>query len=606
MLPMVTLRYNSHSTSQSSSQPAHVGSTDAIANLLPDNPEYDQSTPLRLVYEQLDMEQFAINPAQPLNNFLDPNCDYGISIPRTTTEQYKLGTYSMPLWVPNSNLAVCDPVPVDLSNTELNGGVHESAYFTKLHSTDFYLTDQTKTAYRYDHYVMNTSPIDVITNHPYLFAFKNASLTARHAPNAQNLRFSANPRASLEGIFSQSTLQDPEKPFAMYDAIGLKYPKGLVGAELWLNEPWFRNNPYHSDDISVASSHLAPLLIFPSGSLKRTLSNTIVDLLQQAADTANTGREFAQYDLGDGPRATSLKQAVTSPNLIFNQHHLVHWEFLSPYLPIIRVTTYAEQRLPFTITTVGETPRYPSQYGEIRTPTFTAPEPAGHIRDTPPTRYAASFVVALQHRWDNFNDPNRLTSYNEAQENRELTDAQIGRWYATDFMHHSIIGPVVVQVFESEYLEPGIYHKTPATSQWTAPGYISPGAQGAQGTMYKNAGIRALRTPSSIRSKDQSIFAYVDNIDDDNIWQRALQYGDYFPPHRGFRLGNNPFPGEGFFYPKTTHLPFQRAVKTCGGHQWRRTLQYCLYLDSLLVDHFSKSEPELLKHWALPGVPKAP
>ena len=51
---------------------------------MPQNPEFDQSTPLRSIYEQLDMGQFAINPANPINIFTDPNCDYRIRLSNAT------------------------------------------------------------------------------------------------------------------------------------------------------------------------------------------------------------------------------------------------------------------------------------------------------------------------------------------------------------------------------------------------------------------------------------------------------------------------------------------------------------------------------------------
>ena len=41
-------------------------------------------------------------------------------------------------------------------------------------------------------------------------------------------------------------------------------------------------------------------------------------------------------------------------------------------------------------------------------------------------------------------------------------------------MQHSLIGPVVVQVYESEVIEPGIYPMTPKVTSWDAPGPIAP------------------------------------------------------------------------------------------------------------------------------------
>ena len=156
---------------QFSNQPSHIGSTDPIAQLVPKTPEFDQTTPLKLIYEQIDMQQFAINPALPINTILDPNCDYTIRFSNAIRNQYKLRNADDPP-VP-SNLAVCDPTPVDLYTANLNNGFHDNT------------NTFTPPPYRYDHYVVNASPIDVITQHPYLFAFKNANLIAKNEPDTQ-------------------------------------------------------------------------------------------------------------------------------------------------------------------------------------------------------------------------------------------------------------------------------------------------------------------------------------------------------------------------------------------------------------------------------------
>ena len=564
---------------QFSSQPAHVGSADPVAQLVPQNPEFDQSTPLRSIYEQLDMGQFAINPADPINIFTDPNCDYGIRLSNATIKQYNIRIFGYDA-VLHANLAVCDPAPVDLYNDNLNNGVHivSPPPYYEHHSPP----------YLYDHYVVNSSPIDVITQHPYLFAFKNANFIARHFPDAQNLRFSANPRAYL----SDHVKGGPGTGYS-HPAIGARPAKGLIGAELWLNQPWFTYHYENTEKVKTDQT-LAPVLIYPSGSLKGVLSDTIVDLLQQAVEAANTGYAFAQYTPGRKPRSATLKQAVAAPNLLYNQHHFVQWEFLSPYLPIIRVTTYAEQHLPFTIETEYDIPRYPIQPRSFDQDTFIAPEPAKSLKSTQTTRYAASFVVALQNRWDHFSDPNRLAYFNEGQRAEPLTDLQINRWYATDFMHHSIIGPVVVQVFESEHLKPGIYQKTPAISHWPAPGYISGSAPHAH-----NAGIRPF-SPSTGK-EGTALMAYIRSMESEHGGS-ALAYGPRYPSRtiRSYALGSDPFPGEGVVQlALQPNLLYNRRFNTCYREDWRQE-EYCLYLERLSVAYFIKNEETLLTGYDLP------
>ena len=47
-------------------------------------------------------------------------------------------------------------------------------------------------------------------------------------------------------------------------------------------------------------------------------------------------------------------------------------------------------------------------------------------------------------------------------------------WHNTDYMQRRIIGPMVVQVYESDVIQPGIYSFIPKVSHWEAPGYIVP------------------------------------------------------------------------------------------------------------------------------------
>ena len=522
------------------------------------------------------MRQFAINPANPINIFTDPNCDYGIRLSNATKKQYKIRIFG-DVAVLHANLAVCDPAPVDVYNDNLNNGVHDT-------TNDFY-----PPPYVYDHYVVNSSPIDVITQHPYLFAFKNANYIARHAPDAQNLRFSANPRPYL----SDHVRGGPGTGYSQH-AVGARPAKGLIGAELWLNQPWFTYHHETTEIIKSIGAPRQPVLIYPSRSLKGVLSDTIVDLLQQAVDAANTGYSFAQHQPGDGPSSATLEQAVAAPNLLYNQHHFVQWEFLSPYLPIIRVTTYAEQHLPFTIETEYDIPKYLHRRFHKDSTTFTATEPAKSIGTIQPTRYAASFVVALQNRWDHFSDPNRLAYFNEDQRPEPLTDPQINRWYATDFMHHSIIGPVVVQVFESEHLKPGIYQKTPAISHWPAPGYIS-----GSGPYAHNAGITPF-SPSA-DTKGTTRMDYIRSMESEH-GGNALAYGPRYPNRTigSYAFGSDPFPGEGAVNGAfQTNLRFHRGFETCYGEEWHHE-EYCLYLERLSAAYFIKNEETYLTGFDLP------
>ena len=116
------------------------------------------------------------------------------------------------------------------------------------------------------------------------------------------------------------------------------------------------------------------------------------------------------------------------------------------------------------------------------------------VREEPgPTYFAVSFVVSFQNRWESFGDQNRWLirfeddlKYDDNFNHRPFTTAQGAideelhaarfpdYWHGSDYMQHRLIGPVVVQVYESDVIEPGIYSINPRVTQWEAPGYIVP------------------------------------------------------------------------------------------------------------------------------------
>ena len=56
--------------------------------------------------------------------------------------------------------------------------------------------------------------------------------------------------------------------------------------------------------------------------------------------------------------------------------------------------------------------------------------------------------------------------------NEEIHDLYPYYWHTTDYMQHCIIGPVVLNVYDSEVLEAGVYSMKPRIDPWPAPGYI--------------------------------------------------------------------------------------------------------------------------------------
>lgn len=124
----------------------------------------------------------------------------------------------------------------------------------------------------------------------------------------------------------------------------------------------------------------------------------------------------------------------------------VRWEFLHPKLPIIKVTTENSKIFPLTIR--GD--EHPDE-----------------------TEYSVSFVISFQNRWASLSDPNRWAIRFEEEVERYLDAPSEEKWQPTDYMPHRIIGPVVVQIYDSEVFQPGIYSVTPKVTQWETPGYVA-------------------------------------------------------------------------------------------------------------------------------------
>ena len=165
--------------------------------------------------------------------------------------------------------------------------------------------------------------------------------------------------------------------------------------------------------------------------------------------------------------------AQTYPNGNVYQTPWTTWKILHPQLPIVQVTSHQETILPLAF----------------------GGQDAEDLRNT---RFSVSFVAAFQHRWTSFQDPNRriirLEKYYKIGAGTADTTPEEGKllsqvygtinqekhenfpnyWHSSDYMQHSIIGPVVVHVHESEVIEPGIYSVVPSVTSWEAPGPIAP------------------------------------------------------------------------------------------------------------------------------------
>ena len=289
---------------------------------------------------------------------------------------------------------------------------------------------------------------------------------------------------------------------------------------------------------------------FGKNSTRGVLAETVATLLEKAVRPGSEPkqrewwpkdhREHGQYLFGEKPelwdwtmeeyiRTTTSITGKDKPDASDIRNHAtpqVEWEIIHPQLPILKITAHADQRLPIK----GPPPRPVNQItsetereyvlfkrnnrNELRN--LTEEEKLERFLEDlnernmdnwkrskgGDTKYSVSFVMSLQHRWTSFQDPNRwIVRFKEdmalyrpphhvPDEEAEITielrrmeeegkfifppawDRYPHYWHNTDYMQHRIIGPVVLTVHESRALEPGNYSMTSRIDHWEAPGHI--------------------------------------------------------------------------------------------------------------------------------------
>ena len=492
---------------------------DPHAHLIPGNPEFNDEVHLKEVYQHVDFAQFALDPNQGIDWIINHNCQY-IEYPSVYDNQGKLT-------LADTINGICEPETADIR--------HYPLYYRILPG---YLHEKHQRPYAFHHLVFNTSPIETIANHPYRFAFRNTHLWAKHTNDEQNIRFAAN----HVGTKPITTKQDGRTI--------VNHPgQQLIAIEAWLNQAWYRPKS-------------GPPIVLPRQSITGQLFHTVTGLLERADEAKDDGLVIAvphyishQRDRNEAIRKRQrhlhphLKNYLASNGSNLQRKPVVQWEFVSPTLPIVRVTTYFEQNLPYLP---------PGEDLDFWKGTDYYDD---EVTDQELTRYAVSFVVAFQQRWPQFNHPDRIESYKPTtwntlppcgttanqpcsnqrpkthQSDDTLTADIVNRWYATDMMQHSIIGPVVVEVYESPVLQEGIYYDTPKQTFWDGvlpplpDEYRFPGKP----TQYSYRTTRNSPTETAIRS--------LRSMDSPDQWGNSTTYGGHVTPYF-----SNPLPWD--FFPQ--------------------------------------------------------
>ena len=244
-----------------------------------------------------------------------------------------------------------------------------------------------------------------------------------------------------------------------------------------------------------------------------------------------------------GPQSSSFEHRQVE----FHNIPQITWEFLDPELPILRVTAHAQQRLPLTNPASPEKPkskRHQTKYTTRYSVSFVMSLQNRWTSFDDPDRWIVRFgedlelYLAPPHHVDRGQGkgPSYIPDYwndNDLEQSRykpikqaidslaytpntELTYPNY--WDDTDYMQHRIIGPVLLTVHKSPVLQPGTYSRIPRISQWEAPGHILTEEQ-VQKIPLKNVAPEGFPLPDD--GHEQNIF---------EVWPNT------FRPNAGFPL----------------------------------------------------------------------
>ena len=400
---------------QQTPQPTEVVSIPkSVEDLIPVNPQFTDEVLLQDIYAQMDLGQFALDPAAE------------IQMPNTRRGK-----------------------PMSLSNLE-RPDTHPPGKFN--------LAD--------------------VRDHPYLHMFPGLKYSVEQAlgsPPPDGL-IEYGPHLDLDSL--QISSADPE--FVPKD-----------GISRFIHNPWFEPIParsykkfFREQQLNMLHSeypyiyqNLGPHW-FGNNSTRGVLSNLVAKALEDAKQpgaemrtmpwqTYRDNYEELEWRLDDYLRTPVYEFDRAHRELKLEEHSFrvptTHWEFVHPKLPILKITSHVATTLPLGM--AGQEPE--------------------------PTYFAVSFVVSFRNRWGSFGDPDRwlvrfeedlkddggqfvhqsFTTFQGAID-EELHQARFpDYWHWSDYMQHRIIGPVVVQVYESDVIEPG--YPLPGhviTNAYTAPG----------------------------------------------------------------------------------------------------------------------------------------
>ena len=287
----------------------------------------------------------------------------------------------------------------------------------------------------------------------------------------------------------------PEGSHYSYDLHNGTRTNSPVGLSAFLAAPWFEPLP-PSDFIGtrdLGDTRLYCPCHFGAGSLKTSLLNAVVKvitdnltpefqfvpLMQVTGVVPNNLRDHLSHGYRFGINR-HMERYLQKPYPWVAPQSQVH--FIHPELPILQVVSQVETRLPY-----ATDPEI--QQGIIWGRTGFSNKQ--RLQNLPNVSISLVFNLALQRRWDTFDDPRRdINQYAAAYldypgphlglERGELDPAldelYPNYWHTTDYMHYSVLGPVavIIEAWDNQVLlKAGTYWVDLPTTEWAADPSVS-------------------------------------------------------------------------------------------------------------------------------------
>ena len=400
---------------------AVTGSPKTIAELVPEDPRTNDQVLLQDIYAQIDLEQFALDPDQP--------------IPWQGSRYDEISPVSVmphPMIHRHPYLHLFPNLETKVRRQEQKRDIEYSPY--TIHSHRFKDISGMRNGLIYFIYNPWFEPVFPEDNYRTPDTDKSAHFTdSRYDFSGAGPYWFGN--NSVRGVLAETVAKLLEEA---------KLPSTEPA-----QAPWFQKN-----------------FTIKTGPLREPEMQKLT--MEEFISTT-----ISYDDDEDGWRCSSEHQRRCH---IMEESHItpwVEWEILHPQLPILKITAHADRTLPLA----------PAGLEKIWQNDRISIKP--RYSKNMSTKYSVSFVISLQNRWASFDDPNRwiIRFKDELYFTKpwEL-DPELpypNYWDDTGYMQHRIIGPVVLTVheygtkgWEIPVLKPGNYSGVPSITHWEAPGHI--------------------------------------------------------------------------------------------------------------------------------------